>query len=151
MARKTDPETQEFYARIVQMRDNYPGIRVSDIAVHVGCNPSTVQSVLRAAGRTHRDNKRTRVPDAELPRISNLCVALGSVMEDYIRTHRDPASSPSQVARPLLLNRMRTGLHDFTMRELERIAAWMNVPVSDLMRAAEQRVISQGSIGGPRS
>lgn len=145
MARTVNPETANRHAEIVRMRTDYPNLSNAEIGERLGVSGSTVSSICSAAGAISSASRRARVPDAERARQSDLCVALGAVMADYHRQFRVNYDAVS--LNKGLVNRMLTGLHSFTMLELERIAAWMNTPVSEVLRLAELRLVSLGSIG----
>lgn len=145
MARTVSPQTAERHQAIVQMRTNFPLMTNAEIGERLGVSSSTVNSVCSAAGAVSDGYRRRRASDADRARRSDFCVALGAVMADYQRQSR--ASYDAVAMNTNLVNRMVTGLHSFTMLELERIAAWMTIPVSEMMRLAEQRLISLGTIG----
>lgn len=145
MARTVNPDTARRHAEIVAMRRNYPDLSNAEIGERLGVSGSTVSAVCSEAGIISSASRRARVPDAERARQSDLCVALGAVMADYHRQHRVPFDAVA--LNTGLVNRMLTGLHSFTMLELERIAAWMDTPVSEMLRMAELRLVSLGSIG----
>lgn len=153
MARIASPATKERHAAIVKMRVDFPNLHYQELATRCGVSVSTVQTVCRNAdlgeqgGGDQGETRRRRQPDAAQPRKSDLCIAIGAVFDDHIRATR---KRPDAVAtNAYLVNRMTSGLHDFTTLELERIAVWMNTPVSELIRAAELKLLMLRSSGRP--
>lgn len=146
MARIASPKTQERHQAIIRMREQFPNLSNHEIGVRVGVSASTVTSVCaRMMGNQERSKRRPRLPDNLQTTKSNLCVAIGVIFGEHIRHAR---TKPDLVTtNAYLINKMTSGLHDFTTLELERIASWMNLPVSELIRAAELRLITFGNIG----
>ncbi len=147
MPRIASQETVEHYAKIVQMRLDYPHLGDREIAARSFCSESTVTHACAAAGVISNDQRRVRLKDHERTTISNFCTALGHVMAEHIN-QRGPNSYKELTVNKHMINQMTTGLHDFTTLQIEAIAAWMRVPISTLMRMAEERMINLGSVSG---
>lgn len=147
MPRTASPETREHYAKIVQMRLDYPHLGDREIAARCFCSESTVTLACAAAGVIGKDNRRVRLKDYERSTISNLCTALGQVIAQHIQEQGED-SYKRLASNRAMINQMTMGLHDFTLLQIEAIAAWMQIPVSTLLRMAEEKLIHLGSISG---
>ena len=141
MPRKPDPQVAERNQKMCQeFLASERRIPTVDLGRKYGVTPSRVGSILAAAGLVSRENRRTPGPYADRKPASVLLKSLGSVLSEACQVS-DVKPSLALAMNESLLTRMKSGLHDFSVTELERIAAWMGVSVIELLRRAEGRVM----------
>lgn len=143
MPRKPDPETERRNAALCEAFQANRSLTDADLGARFGCSAATAGRVLMLAGLISRDNRRTITPYADRKPKSQVIKTLGSVLSEACHLVEGGGRKPSIELgiNQMRLTAMRSGLHDFTVLELERIAAWMGITVAELFRVAASKVI----------
>jgi hypothetical protein len=144
MSRPPSAYVAERNARLIA--DFKAGITSSmELSLRHGIGEAYVDRLLRQAGLVSRSNRRRRVSVEVRKPLSNLCAAVGAVLEHAIlevelEGGRRPTGEDFNWNVAMHRNILR-GLHPITLLDLEKIARWMKIPVSELLRRAENRSV----------
>lgn len=155
MARPMNPEVAERNARLIDDVKSGRMTSSNDLALRYGISVNHVNSIIYKEGLAGRDNRRKRVTMEERRPYSNLCAAIGALISQAVLDAEHggrPIHAGAFGWNAMRWTAMKRGVYPFTILDLETIAKWMNIPVSELMRRAEQRVaacsLNTGSSAG---
>jgi hypothetical protein len=143
LARRKDPEKATRNAEICEYYRQNPRASDHEMVAKFGVGVSSIQRILSAAGLISKAKRRAVVPYAQLKVVSPLAKAVGAILAegcDLIAANGTGARATTILGfNEMLLTKMRSGLHNFSLVEIERIAKWMDMTPSQLFRNAEGR------------
>lgn len=120
------------------------------LALQFDISETYVDLILRENGRIQNGTRRRRQTLDERRPLSNMTAALGFLIDETVNKAILEGRSVNNESLGFNAQRfsaMRRGLHPFNIIELEKIAAWMKIPVSQLMEQAEEKVAACSATG----
>jgi len=142
MARPKDPHTSDRNRRICEAFLADRTLTDVELGKIFGASASTITRVLSQNGLISRENRRFKTPLALQKPKSALIAAVASIFSEACDAHDRTSNvklSLSTGFNPQMLASMRNGTYDFSLMQLEIIAAWMGMSVADLIASATER------------
>jgi hypothetical protein len=140
MARTVDPHKVERNAKICEEFRRNPSQSDKTLGQMFGVDAVTIGRILRDAGLISRATRRPRTPTEEQRPASNLLAALGTILDracnELILDKENARVDLETGFNSNLLARMRCGLHNFTVLEIEKLCIFLKTTPDKLMLEA---------------
>jgi len=155
MSRTPDPSVAERNQQLIEFHSANPTASYELMCRKFGMSNALVYAVLSKAGRVGRDLRPTpREKTVDQKAISNFHVLLGAEVSRFLNECNlarqvvegiDEGALARQIGMSkAYFNKLKIGLHDPTLYQLEKIAEWMSLPLSELISRIEQKTRNYG-------